>query len=174
MTRNPATGPVDEHVLGRVAAFLYYEAELLDNGEFENWLGVLTDDVRYRMPVRVTHENRKENEFNTRMSHFDETRQTLEMRVARLCTATAWAEKPPSRTRHFVTNIRVVSATDNTFEVKSNLLLYRNRGDSPEHDLLSAERHDYLREVGERMKLASRLILIDQSSLSTLNLAVFL
>lgn len=174
MTGDPAIGPADERTLRRVAAFLYHEAELLDGGQFEDWLAVLTDDVRYRMPIRVTQEHRKADEFSTSMSHFDETRQTLEMRVARLCSATAWAEKPPSRTRHFVTNIRVVSATGNTLEVKSNLLLYRNRGDSPDHDLLSAERHDCLREVGEKMKLASRLILIDQSSLSTLNLAVFL
>lgn len=174
MTGDPATGPVDERTLRRVAAFLYYEAELLDDGEFENWLGVLTDDVRYRMPVRITRERRTEDEFSTSLSHFDETRQTLGMRVARLCSATAWAEKPPSRTRHFVTNIRVVAATETAIEVRSNLLLYRNRGDSPDHDLLSAERHDCLRDDGNKLKLASRLILLDQSTIPTLNLAIFL
>jgi len=174
MTGDLATGPVDERTLRRVAAFLYHEAELLDRGHFEDWLAVLTDDVRYRMPIRVTQEHRKKDEFSASMSHFDETRQTLGMRVARLCSATAWAEKPPSRTRHFVTNIRVVAATDTALEVHSNLLLYRNRGDSPDHDLLSAERHDCLREDGSKLKLASRLILLDQTTIPTLNLAIFL
>ena len=34
--------------------FLVEEAAILDAGDWARWLGLLTDDVRYVMPVRVT------------------------------------------------------------------------------------------------------------------------
>ena len=35
-----------------VANFLYHEAEVLDERRYEEWLDLLTDDVRYWMPIR--------------------------------------------------------------------------------------------------------------------------
>ena len=40
----------------------------------------------------------------------DETKETLTARVARLETGMAWAEDPPSRTRHLISNIEVEPA----------------------------------------------------------------
>ena len=170
---DPATGDADDKLLRRVAAFLYHEAELLDDRRFDEWLLLMSDDVRYRMPLRVTQHDSSSSEFSDKMTHFDETLHTLEMRVARLRTPMAWAENPPSRTRHFVTNIRVTADDERRIKVRSNVLLYRNRADSPDHDLLSAERHDILRELGGKLQLAERIILADQSTLATLNLAIF-
>lgn len=103
-----------------------------------------------------------------------EARQTLQLRVERLGSGAAWAEEPPSRTRHFVTNVRVTEgAGENEVQVKSNLLLYRTRGDARRHDLLSAERHDVLRRVDGAWKLARRIILLDQTTVTTHNFSVF-
>ena len=173
MTSDPAAGGADLATLHEIAAFLYHEAELLDNGHLEQWLGLLTADIRYRMPVRVTG-GRGIAEFDPASTHFDETRDTLEMRVRRMASGMAWAEEPPSRTRHFVSNIRVKTADEGAATVHSNLFLFRNRGDSAAHDLISAERHDRLRRVYDDWRLAERLILVDQATLGTLNLAVFL
>jgi 3-phenylpropionate/cinnamic acid dioxygenase small subunit len=171
---DPAAGDLDDALLRRVAAFLYHEAELLDDRRFDDWLLLMSDDVRYRMPLRVTRDDGSGSEFSDTMAHFDEDRHTLEMRIARLRTPMAWAENPPSRTRHFVTNIRVALDDERRIKVRSNVLLYRNRADSADHDLLSAERHDVLCELGGKLQLAERVILIDQSTLATLNLAVFI
>ena len=35
-----------------IEEFLYQEAELLDGRNFEEWLDLLTDDIRYWMPMR--------------------------------------------------------------------------------------------------------------------------
>ncbi|MCI0846661.1 MAG: 3-phenylpropionate dioxygenase, partial [Chloroflexi bacterium] len=35
-----------------IEEFLYEEAELLDERHFEEWLELLTDDIRYFMPMR--------------------------------------------------------------------------------------------------------------------------
>ena len=41
------------------------------------------------------------------LATLDETKEALARRVARLATGMAWAEDPPSRTRHLIANIEV-------------------------------------------------------------------
>lgn len=173
MTEIVAAGAGDYETQNAIASFLFHEAELLDNGCFEQWLELLTTDVTYSMPVRVTRVHGTD-ELDHSAMHFDETRATLEMRVKRLATGMAWAEEPPSRTRHFVTNIRIKSVDHVAATVFSNLLLFRNRGDSADHDLIAAERQDRLARADGEWRLAERRILVDQATLGTLNLAVFL
>ncbi len=158
-----------------VYSFLMREAELLDDGHHREWLGLFTDDVVYRMPVRETREKGAGDGFVEDMGHFEETRGSLELRVSRLETEYAWAEDPPSRTRHFVTNVRVAPGEEeDEVSVKSNLLLYRSQGSDPHYDVLSAERRDLLRREEGRWKLSRRVILLDHAVVTTHNLAVFL
>jgi len=157
-----------------VEAFLLKEAELLDELRYREWLELLTPDVHYLAPVRITREREKGPGLVEGMAHFDEDYASLEMRILRLETEFAWAEDPPSRTRHHVSNIRVGEPKGDEIPVRSYLLLFRSRGDSPQYDLISCERHDILRRVNGNLKLAKRVIVLDHSSLPTHNLAVFL
>ena len=158
-----------------VYSFLMDEAEMLDDHREREWLELFTDDAEYLMPVRVTRERGEGDGFSEDSNYFEETRGSLELRVRRLETEYAWAEDPPSRTRHFVTNIRVAEGEEeDEVAVKSNLLLYRSRGSDPEHDLISAERRDVLRKEEGQWKLRRRVILLDHSVVTTHNLAVFL
>lgn len=159
----------------RLAAedFLTAEAELLDSQKFHIWLELLTEDVHYTVPIRVTRKRGNPNVIED-MFHYEEDMRSLTLRVRRLDTDVAWAEDPPSHTRRFVTNVRVsVGARDNELAVRSYLLLYRSRGDLGTHDLISGERHDILR-YGDMWRLASRKVILDQSTLGTKNLGVFL
>ena len=45
------------------------------------------------------------------MAYFDDDRELLEMRVKKLEAGSAWSEDPPSRSRHFVTNVRILAST---------------------------------------------------------------
>jgi 3-phenylpropionate/cinnamic acid dioxygenase small subunit len=158
-----------------VCAFLHYEAELLDERRFDEWIDLLDDSLRYRMPVRATRPDRQGSEFSEEMYHFDDTKLTLKMRVDRLNSGDAWAEVPPSRTRHFVTNIRVAAVADaGSIGVRSNLLLARTRGDEAVYQWLTSERRDVLRRVEGDWRLAERMILLDATTLPTYNLAFFL
>ena len=49
-----------------IGAFLYAEAELLDERRFEAWLDVLTEDVRYWMPMRRNVKFGEQERENTR------------------------------------------------------------------------------------------------------------
>jgi phthalate 3,4-dioxygenase beta subunit len=169
----PATGPVELHY--EVSAFLTSEAETLDHHRYAEWLTLLTDDVRYVMPVRVTTARDAHDEVLGGMAHFDEDRYTLGKRVQRFLTDYAWTEDPPSRVRRFVTNIRVqATRSPNELVAKSYILLFRSRGDVQSADLVSAERVDLLRREDGRLRLARREIVVDEAVLRTQNLAVFL
>lgn len=109
------------------------------------------------------------------MHHFDEDKYSLSQRVARLGTEHAWAEDPPSRLRHFVTNVRTFTGDDEAhLLVESAELLFRSRGDVNDSALMSCGREDVLRRCGDRWKLARRTIIADESVLRMQNLAVFL
>ena len=72
--------------------------------------------------------------LDLRLFHLDESRTSLEMRVERIETGFAWAEEPPTRTRHLVSNVRVRDGEDpGTVNVRSNLLLYHTRWDRPQY-----------------------------------------
>lgn len=159
--------------------FLVEEAALLDAADFAGWLGLLCEDIRYLMPVRVTTARGAGFDSLADMGHFDEDMYALRKRVQRLATDHAWTEDPPSRTRHFVTNVRTfrgeaVLATTGDLRVESALLLFRSRGDTREPSLISAGRTDLLRATADGLRLARREITVDESVLRTQNLAVFL
>jgi phthalate 3,4-dioxygenase subunit beta len=164
--------------------FLVDEAYLLDAQQYESWLDTLTDDIRYVMPVRVT--TARGAGFDTPagrgpgMAHFDEDKHSLTQRVARFATEHAWTEDPPSRLRHFITNVRTFEcdgpAGDSHLIVESAELLFRSRGDVNESALVSCGREDLLRwsdETRTTLQLARRNIIADESVLRMQNLAVF-
>jgi 3-phenylpropionate/cinnamic acid dioxygenase small subunit len=156
-----------------VITWLNHEAALLDDGRLEEWLGLLTEDVGYAMPVRLTRERGGGPDTHAGSPHFLDDAHTLRLRVERLKTEFAWAEDPPSRTRRFVTNVRPEPTPDGV-AVRSYLLLYRNRGDDSGAELISAERRDHLRRTPQGLRLSQREVRIDQSTLGVRNLALLL
>jgi 3-phenylpropionate/cinnamic acid dioxygenase small subunit len=159
----------------RAFEFAVREAELLDERRYRDWLDMLTDDIVYRMPVRVTAAHSLEAGTLEDMHHFDEDRYSLEKRVERFETEHAFTEDPPSRTRHFVTNPRTrPGAVDAELTLQTYLLLFRSRLDIREPSFIAAERADTLRDVNGALRLARREIIVDESVLRTQNLAVFL
>jgi len=155
-----------------VAEWLYREAELLDGGRERDWLAMVSRDVVYQVPVRQTVERARGSGFLEETFHLDERYGSLESRVKRNETEFAWAEDPPSRVRHFVTNIRVARLTDGDVEVRSNLLLYRTRGDNTVPQLLAGERHDVLTRVNGALLLRRRVVRLDVTAIGTHNLAM--
>ncbi|GAA2621113.1 3-phenylpropionate/cinnamic acid dioxygenase subunit beta [Actinomadura fulvescens] len=154
--------------------FLVEEAATLDRQDFTAWLGLLTDDIRYVMPVRVTTARGAGFDSLAGMGHFDEDLYSLRKRVERFGTEHAWTEDPPSRTRRLVTNVRTFGTAGGELRVESYLLLFRSRGDTREPDLVSAGRADTLRPAPDGLRLARRQITVDESVLRTQNLALFL
>ena len=156
--------------------FLVEEAYLFDSQRYEQWLETLTADIHYVMPVKVTTALGAGFDTSPGMAHFDENFYSLSRRVARFVTEHAWTEDPPSRLRHFVTNVRTFAADGDGdhLVVDSAELLFRSRGDVNDSALVSCGREDLLRRVGGVWKLARRTISVDESVMRMQNLAVFL
>lgn len=155
--------------------FLNREALALDERRFRDWLEYLADDIRYEVPLRVTREGLAEWEVSPTARIFDDDKQTLTIRVERLETDFAWAEQPPSRTRHYVTGAVVDPyEVDNEYRVKSNCLIYRSRGDSPHPNFYSVARTDIVRRTEDGYQIARRWAVLDQSVINAHNLSIFL
>jgi 3-phenylpropionate/cinnamic acid dioxygenase small subunit len=175
MTRKPL--PYADPAHQAAHQFLVEEAVLLDAADYAGWLDLLCADIRYLMPVRVTTARGAGFDSLADMGHFDEDLYALRKRVQRLATDHAWTEDPPSRTRHFVTNVRTFrneAGAPAELTAESAVLLFRSRGDTREADLVSAGRTDLLRETPAGLRLARREIMVDEAVLRTQNLAVFL
>ena len=154
--------------------FYIREAWLLDERRFKEWLELFTDDVLYFMPRRKNVPIREAHRELTQLGDLailEEDKRYLEMRVARLETGMAWAEDPPSWTRHLFTNIEVVPG-DSEVTVFCNFLVYRSRGER-EQDFYVGAREDLPRRVDGAWKIARRGLTLDQNVLTAKNLSIF-
>jgi len=158
-----------------VLQFLYREAELLDTERQVEWLDLLAEDITYRMPVRLNIRRNGSSPYTEETDIFSDNLASLKVRVNKLDTEYAWAETPPSRTRHHVSNVRVKETSDpGELDVRSYILVYRNRTDNPAADIFSGERQDVLRKVNGDWRLAKRLIVLDQAVVGARHLAILL
>lgn len=155
--------------------FLLYEAELLDDLQERAWLEMLVSkDVAYQLPLRETVERARGHGFMEGTYHLNENYGSLASKVARNETNYAWAEDPPSRLRHFVTNVRVRRTEEpEVLDVRSNVLIYRTRQDQTVPQILSGERRDLLRREDGSLKLLKRSVLLDLTVIGTHNLSLF-
>lgn len=103
-------------------AFLYREARLLDEGRIEEWLELFTEDGRYWIP-----ENRDDADPTREVSIIYDDRQRLEERVYRLRHTPVHGQTPPSRTRHFISNVQVEGEEEGAVTVYANFIVYEVR-----------------------------------------------
>jgi len=159
-----------------IERFLYREADLLDERRYEEWLDLFTEDAHYWMPMRRNvPRDEPEREFTRQgvdASWFDEGKDTLTRRVRQILTGIHWAEEPPSRICHIVSNVQVVEARPEEAEVRSRFIVYRNRVET-ETDFLVGRREDLLRRVNGGWRIAKRKIVLDQNVLLAKNLTMF-
>lgn len=156
--------------------FYAREARFLDAEDYDAWLEMLTEDIHYWMPARETVFRKEEAEPDPgNMNLYHESLTSLRVRALRLKTGTAWSENPRTRFRHLVTNIELLRVeASGDWVTASNFLVYRNRLEREEAWMVGS-RDDVLRRASDgSLRLARRRILLDQNSLLSKNLNVYL
>ncbi|HEV2099035.1 MAG TPA: 3-phenylpropionate/cinnamic acid dioxygenase subunit beta [Stellaceae bacterium] len=156
--------------------FYIREAWLLDERKLTEWLDLFTDNVLYFMPRRKNvprREMHRELTAQGDLAILEEDKRYLAMRVARLETGMAWAEDPPSRTRHLIGNLEATRRENGEVAARTAFLVYRSHLET-DHQLLSGCREDVLRQVEGAWKVAKRTIVLDANVLLDKNLSVFL
>jgi 3-phenylpropionate/cinnamic acid dioxygenase small subunit len=151
----------------------------LDERRFHEWLELFTEDTRYwvgsrskRYPktskaIAILDADRYVEDDLTKDSElaiFDDTRQTLAKRVARLETRMAWAEDSPSRTRQLIADVEAARGdTLSELATYRNFIVYRSRGETAP-DFYIGARQDVLHRIDGALKIARRKLTLDQNS----------
>jgi len=114
-----------EPVISRaeVEDFLYAEAALLDEWKLEEWLELLTEDATYQVPPT----DLPDADAKTTLFIIADDAVRLKSRVNQLLGKSAWAENPHSRTRHMISNVRVIGSDGDNIRVAANFVVYRMR-----------------------------------------------
>ncbi len=171
----PSLDKPSVELINEVQQFLYREARIQDKQAYRDWLAMLTEDIHYWMPaIEQRYRNNERAPTIYDAAYYNDNYANLETRVARTETGTCWSEDPATRSAHVVSNIEV-ELTDNPDEhrVYSLIMVYRNMNEDEEHTLYG-HREDILRRVNGELKLAKRLITVDQNILLSKSLNIYL
>lgn len=164
-----------------IEEFFYDEAEKIDNRQFNEWLDMLHEDLRYFMPMRrnvkfgqhAELENTREDEG---ISWFNEDKWTVGKRVEQILTGVHYAEEPLSRTSHLITNVQIQNVDDHnntsTVETSCRFIVYLNRVEYETYYFVG-KRYDRLVKDDGKWKVIHREIILDQNVLMAKNLSTF-
>ncbi|HUT50581.1 MAG TPA: aromatic-ring-hydroxylating dioxygenase subunit beta [Alphaproteobacteria bacterium] len=109
-----------------VEDFLYYEAALLDEWRLDDWLSLFTEDAVYIVPTT----DLPDGDPSKDLVFINDDVVQLRGRVDRLKSRHAHREHPRSRTRRFISNVRITDCTAGVAVVEASFLVYRYRSGS--------------------------------------------
>lgn len=143
-----------------VEQFLFREAALLDDWKLEEWVDLFTDDARYVVPST----DLPEGDPRSDLVFIDDDIVRLRARAVRLNSRHSHREHPRSRTRRFVSNVRVEETSHGHLSVCANVLVYRFRSGEGAPYVGAIEY--LLRRDGGDFKIAYRRAVLDLEDLS--------
>ncbi|MCA1493052.1 benzoate 1,2-dioxygenase small subunit [Sinorhizobium alkalisoli] len=103
-----------------ICAFLYREARLLDDREWDEWLTCYAPDVTYWMPAWDDDDQLTEDPQSQISLIYYANSDGLEDRVFRIKTERSGASTPEPRTSHSVTNVEVLEDRGDEVDVRYN------------------------------------------------------
>jgi p-cumate 2,3-dioxygenase beta subunit len=157
----PLVTQTDDTITSRqeIEAFLYDEAALLDTWKLDEWIALFTADAQYVVPTT----DLPDGDPRRDLVFIDDDFIRLQGRVQRLKSRHAHREYPSSRTRHFVSNVRITGITGSEISVEASFLVYRFRDGSTE-PFVGQYRYR-LRRVDGSLKICYRRATLDNENL---------
>jgi benzoate/toluate 1,2-dioxygenase subunit beta len=159
---------MSEGLLTEVEQFIYREARLQDELEYDAWEALWTDDAIYWVPA-----NGDDIDPTTQMSVLFDNRSRIATRIKQLHTGKRHSQNPPSRLRRLVSNVELLSGGEGEdIQAGANFVIYesRERGVT-----LWAGRSEYkLRRTGDGLRMAYKKVLLvnNDRPLSTMSFLV--
>jgi benzoate/toluate 1,2-dioxygenase beta subunit len=101
-------------------AFLYREARLLDDRQWDEWLECYSPDVEFWMPAWDDHDTLTEDPHREISLIYYPSRDGLEDRVFRIKTERSSASTPEPRTAHFIANLEVLGEDATHLDLRFN------------------------------------------------------
>jgi len=139
-----------------IEAFLYQEARLADENEYDAWEALWTDDATYWVPA-----DSADIDPNASVSVIFDNRNRISTRLNQLRTGKRYAQAPASRMRRLISNIEVLGVTDGgEVEVGANFLLIEARARGTH--LWGGRTTYHLRRDGNDFKMSyKKVVLVD-------------
>jgi 3-phenylpropionate/cinnamic acid dioxygenase small subunit len=151
-----------------LGAMLSYEAWLLDNDNYEDWLALLAPDVRYVAPVRRKIANEMINitaidTLPSISSHFNDGLMQLQWRVKRFRTGHNHYDRPSALTCRVVSAPVLLGWNEVTGEarVSSSFLMLRAREEKEEATFAGGREDIWRKNEDGHWLLARRLIMLN-------------
>ncbi|GLX02877.1 aromatic-ring-hydroxylating dioxygenase subunit beta [Microtetraspora sp. NBRC 16547] len=153
--------------LHEIEEFLYREARLADEHDYDGWEALWTDDALYWVPA-----GGPDIDPERQMSVIYDNRSRISTRISQLKTGKRYSQSPPSNMRRLISNVEVVAVEGTDTVAGANFLLVesRERGTT-----LWAGRTTYrLRRVEDGIRLAYKKVVLVNSAeaLSTLSFLI--
>ena len=120
--------PLDVDLLREVEQFLFREARLADEGDYDGWEALWTDDGVYWIPA-----NGDDVDPTTQMSILYDNRSRIALRVRQLKHDKRHSQNPKSRLRRILGNVELLDAdpseagADGDLAVGANFIVYESR-----------------------------------------------
>jgi 3-phenylpropionate/cinnamic acid dioxygenase small subunit len=158
---------IDPALLAEVTQFIYREARLQDEHEYDAWESLWTADGIYWVPA-----NGEDIDPETQMSIIYDNRSRIALRVRQFHTGKRHTQMPQSRLRRVVSNVELSSPEGEEIRVAANVLIFESnlRGDT-----LWAARNQYVlrrEEQGLRMARKTVILVNNDKALYTLSFLV--
>jgi benzoate/toluate 1,2-dioxygenase subunit beta len=116
-----------------VAAFIYREARLLDDREWDAWLNCYAEDASYWMPAWDDDDRLTEDPQSEISLIYYPDRSGLEDRVFRIKTERSGASTPEPRTSHMISNIEILAQSEAGIELRYNFHTLNHRYKVTDH-----------------------------------------
>ncbi|WP_114951753.1 aromatic-ring-hydroxylating dioxygenase subunit beta [Sphingosinicella terrae] len=142
--------------------FLYREAELLDEWRLPEWAELYTEDATYEVTSPTTADPVNADPDRTLFLISDRI-DRIRGRANRLMKKSAHAEYPRSKTRHLVTNVRVIGGAEGGTRIRSNFAVFRTKEDTTSV-FMGEVYHILVREAGE-LRIRRKRAILDLNSL---------
>jgi 3-phenylpropionate/cinnamic acid dioxygenase small subunit len=159
-----AMTPEQRDTLEDVTQFLYREARLQDEHQYDQWEALWTDDGVYWVPA-----NGDGGDPEQEMSIIYDNRSRIGLRVRQFHTGKRFSQSPKSRLRRVVSNIEVISDDGREVLAASNAMVFESQ---TRGDIVWATRNEFtLRREGDGFRMARKKVVLVNNSTALFSLA---
>lgn len=165
LAKKPAQDKTDDlELYHRVSQFLFEEARLQDDHEYDEWEALWTDDAVYWIPA-----NGDDIDPDQEMSIIYDNRSRIGVRIRQLHTGKRLAQEPASDIRRVISNIEVRELGSGEIDARSNAIIFESnlRGQV----IWSTRNRFLLRADGSGFKMARKEVVITNNSKALYTLA---
>ena len=140
-------------LLDQVTQFIYCEARLADNHEYDAWEALWTDDAIYWIPA-----NGEGGDPENQMSIVYDNRSRIALRIKQFHTGKRHSQTPKSRLCRIISNIDILQVDEKQIQACANAMVFES---STRGDTIWASRNAYtLHRDGDGLRMSLKKVVL--------------